>query len=54
MGHHEMKNTVQKLAKAITATVMGFVLSISVSGSASAAELNVPIDETKAFVLEKQ
>jgi len=58
MGHHEMKKTTHKsafhkLTKAITTTALGFMLSISFAGAASAAELNVPIDETKAFVLEK-
>ena len=52
MGHHELKKVFQKAGTTVRVLVLGLTLSIISFGTANAAELHVPIDETKAFVLE--
>lgn len=60
MGHRDVNCSSGQLLKQAfnivasgKAMILGFMLIISTSWSASAAELQVPVNETKVFVLEQ-
>lgn len=54
MGHHDtIKVSSHKIVRNLSVFLTGLVVWIAVAGTAHAAELQVPIDESKAFALEK-
>lgn len=54
MGCHDsIRRAARCLRPLFNASALGLVLIFGVTGAASAAELHVPIDETKAFVLDQ-